>query len=89
MAREATINVSLTPRQLRLVREQVESGHYASASEVVREGLRALFGPVSSAGNRTAAEFRRHLTAGYKATAEHDRRLAHDWAELADAWPEK
>jgi hypothetical protein len=43
MARVATISVSLTPRQLRLVQERVASGGYESASEVIREGLSVLF----------------------------------------------
>lgn len=42
MARASTLNVSLTPRQRRLVDSRVASGRYESASEVVREGLRAL-----------------------------------------------
>jgi putative addiction module CopG family antidote len=35
-----TMNVSVTPEQSRLIAREVESGHYASASEVVREALR-------------------------------------------------
>lgn len=35
-----TLNVSLTPELESYVREQVEAGGYASASEVVRESLR-------------------------------------------------
>jgi antitoxin ParD1/3/4 len=34
------MNVSVTPEQSRLIAREVESGHYASASEVVREALR-------------------------------------------------
>jgi antitoxin ParD1/3/4 len=37
-----TMNISLTPELERLVGEKVKSGSYASASEVVREGLRLL-----------------------------------------------
>ena len=36
------MNVSLTPTLERYVRSKVESGGYESASEVVRESLRAL-----------------------------------------------
>lgn len=38
----ATVNVSLTPEMLAFVNELTNSGGYASASEVVREGLRLL-----------------------------------------------
>jgi antitoxin ParD1/3/4 len=36
------MNVSLTPELEKLVNEEVQSGRYKSASEVVREGLRLL-----------------------------------------------
>jgi antitoxin ParD1/3/4 len=36
------MNISLTPELEKLVAERVASGHYASASEVVREALRLL-----------------------------------------------
>jgi antitoxin ParD1/3/4 len=36
------MNVSLTPELAGFVKEQVESGMYHSASEVVRDGLRLL-----------------------------------------------
>jgi len=36
------VNISLTPELERLVDEKVKSGRYASASEVIREGLRLL-----------------------------------------------
>jgi antitoxin ParD1/3/4 len=36
------VNISLTPELERLVDEKVRSGRYASASEVIREGLRLL-----------------------------------------------
>ncbi len=36
------MNVHLTPELRKLVEEEVSSGHYASASEVIREGLRLL-----------------------------------------------
>ena len=36
------MNVSLTPLLERFINEQVERGHYRSASEVVREAVRLL-----------------------------------------------
>jgi antitoxin ParD1/3/4 len=36
------VNISLTPELERLVNERVKSGRYASASEVIRQGLRLL-----------------------------------------------
>lgn len=36
------MNVSLTPQLERFINEQVESGRYRSASEVVREAVRLL-----------------------------------------------
>lgn len=36
------MNISLTPELERLVDDKVKSGRYASASEVIREGLRLL-----------------------------------------------
>ncbi|MDX2266774.1 MAG: type II toxin-antitoxin system ParD family antitoxin [Bryobacter sp.] len=36
------MNVSLTPELEQLVNDKVKSGHYQTASEVVREGLRLL-----------------------------------------------
>lgn len=42
MARQSTLNVSLTATLDRYVRGKVSNGEYESASEVVRDGLRAL-----------------------------------------------
>jgi antitoxin ParD1/3/4 len=42
MARQTTLNVSLTPVLRKFVQSKVSSGRYESASEVVRDGLRAL-----------------------------------------------
>jgi antitoxin ParD1/3/4 len=42
MAREVTLNVSLTPPLRQYIQKKVRTGGYASASEVVRESLRAL-----------------------------------------------
>jgi antitoxin ParD1/3/4 len=36
------LSVTVTSAQARRIRERVESGEYASASEVIREGLRSL-----------------------------------------------
>jgi antitoxin ParD1/3/4 len=36
------VNISLTPELERLVDNKVKSGRYATASEVIREGLRLL-----------------------------------------------
>jgi antitoxin ParD1/3/4 len=37
-----SLNVSLTPELDQFVRNRVESGRYATSSEVIREGLRLL-----------------------------------------------
>ena len=42
MARQTTLNVSLTPILGNFVRTMVSSGRYESASEVIRDSLRAL-----------------------------------------------
>jgi antitoxin ParD1/3/4 len=42
MARQNTLNVSLTPQLRNYVRAKVRSGGYESASEVIRDSLRAL-----------------------------------------------
>jgi len=36
------VNVHLTPELKKLVQDEVATGNYASASEVIREGLRLL-----------------------------------------------
>jgi antitoxin ParD1/3/4 len=87
MGREATINVSLTPQQLRLVRQRVRSGGYASASEVIREGLRVLFKHDQAHDTKPAGSLKDRLAAGYKACARQDRAIAREWAQLGEAWP--
>lgn len=42
MARQTTLNVSLTATLQNYVRSKVNSGRYESASEVIRDSLRAL-----------------------------------------------
>lgn len=42
MARESTLNVSLTPALQSYIKSKVAGGGYETASEVVRDGLRAL-----------------------------------------------
>jgi antitoxin ParD1/3/4 len=87
MGREATINVSLTPQQLRLVRQRVRSGGYASASEVIREGLRVLFKHDHAHDTKTSRSLDDRLVAGYKACAQQDRAMVQEWAQLGEAWP--
>lgn len=42
MAARTTVNVSLTPHLQQVLDDQLASGRFASASEVVREGLRLI-----------------------------------------------
>jgi antitoxin ParD1/3/4 len=51
----STFNVSLSRELSSFVRERVESGLYASASEVVREALRILASLQLGQGERAAA----------------------------------
>jgi putative addiction module CopG family antidote len=88
MARAASINVSLTRQELRLIRQQVNSGNYQSASEVVRESLRVLFRQATSR-KADSADLVRRLERGYKATSKRDRKITSDWAALPEAWPEE
>jgi putative addiction module CopG family antidote len=88
MARAASINVSLTRQDLRLIHQQVNSGNYQSASEVVRESLRALFRQASSR-KADSTDLARQLERGYKATSRRDRKMTNEWASLPEAWPEE
>lgn len=54
------MNVSLTPELDQFVRAKMESGHYHTASEVVREALRLLYEQELSKEARLA-EFRRRI----------------------------
>lgn len=42
MSRQSTLNVSLTAELQKYVKSKLDTGGYESASEVIREGLRAL-----------------------------------------------
>jgi putative addiction module CopG family antidote len=94
MSRDATINVSLTPEQLKLVRARVRSGEYHSASELVRESLRQVFGnraeesPRRSLLKEKLRAARKNLASAYKATAATDRKTAQEWSNLNDQWPD-
>jgi antitoxin ParD1/3/4 len=57
------MKVSLTPELERRIAEKVESGLYASASEVVREGLRLLF-ETDALQDRQLVQLRADIQAG-------------------------
>jgi antitoxin ParD1/3/4 len=57
------VNISLTPELERLVDDKVKTGRYASASEVVREGLR-LLEEQDQAKQLRLAEVRRKIDRG-------------------------
>lgn len=63
------MNVSLTPQLEEIVRKKVESGHYNSASEVVREALRLLdaFDDVRASA---VAKLRAEVEAGWQAVEQ-------------------
>jgi Arc/MetJ-type ribon-helix-helix transcriptional regulator len=91
MARGSTIGVSLTAKELALVRKQVERGGYTSESDVIRDSLRHMFGtnggpPAAKRGRRSNSQ---RLAAAYRAMAPHDRKLAGEWSTLDDRWPNK
>lgn len=56
MSRRISQNVSLTPEHDRFVKEQVGSGRYLTASEVMRDALRLLQERAAAAANDTAPE---------------------------------
>jgi len=57
------MNISLTPELAGFVKEQVESGMYHSASEVIREGLRLLLHQKQDRQTRLE-ELRRQIAIG-------------------------
>jgi antitoxin ParD1/3/4 len=52
MPSRSSLNVSLTPELQRFIAARVASGHYRSASEVMRAGLRLLVEREGSVGGR-------------------------------------
>jgi Arc/MetJ-type ribon-helix-helix transcriptional regulator len=83
------IGVSLTPKELELVRARVEKGGYESESDVIRDSLRQTLGraasPIHSAAKCRSKS--QKLAAAYRATSAEDRKIARDWAILNDPWP--
>jgi len=57
------MNISLTPELEQLVDDKVKSGRYASASEVIREGLR-LLDEQDALKQQRLAEVRRKIDRG-------------------------
>ncbi len=87
MARGAIIDISLTAKELKLVRERVKTGGFGSESDVIREGLRQLFRQADTKSKRVGrSEFER-LEAAYRAMSVQDRKLAREWSGLNDPWP--
>jgi antitoxin ParD1/3/4 len=62
------MNVSLTPELEKLVNRKVKSGRYQTASEVVREALRALEERDQFTAHRLA-ELRKEIAKGLKSGA--------------------
>jgi Arc/MetJ-type ribon-helix-helix transcriptional regulator len=87
MARFATIDVSLTAKELKLVREQVKRGAYVSESDVLREGLKRIFQQTGVRPVHKSRSDSQRLAAAYRATSARDRKLAGEWSSLNDPWP--
>jgi Arc/MetJ-type ribon-helix-helix transcriptional regulator len=89
MTRRSIIGVSLTAKELKMLRARVHQGGYLSESDVIRDGLRRMFredGRATIPLGRTRTDSRR-LAAAYRAMAAHDRNLAREWSGLKDPWP--
>lgn len=71
------MNVSLTPKLEKFIQKKVQSGRYTSASEVVREALRAL--EQNDVYERELREFRAELDRGI---AEADAGITWDGEEV-------
>lgn len=81
------MNVSLTPELRAFVAQKVESGLYQSASEVVREGLRALAKMDARPGFQveSSSELTEKLQQGLNSLDEGKGLTAKDvFAEIAD-----
>ena len=76
MARQTTLNVSLTATLRDYVQSRIDSGRYESASEVIRDGLRALQEREQSGGafwgevRRRVAVARREVAQGQTVDGE-------------------
>jgi Arc/MetJ-type ribon-helix-helix transcriptional regulator len=89
MSRTSTLNVSLSSRELKWVRQGINSGRFSSPNEIVKEGLRTLFNGDRGAKRKLPRPSGPSLAAAYKAAAAQDRKSAADWSALTEAWPEK
>jgi putative addiction module CopG family antidote len=66
-----TRNVVLTAHQAGLVEKLVASGRYQNASEVLRDGLRLIEGPIATmAGNATQSILKRRRRASRKSVSK-------------------
>ena len=89
MTRMSSISVELTSAELARVRREVSCGHYGSATAVVRDSLRKLFREKRGVKHPVPRQRNATLAKGYRSAAARDRKLAAEWAELPEAWPEK
>jgi Arc/MetJ-type ribon-helix-helix transcriptional regulator len=79
------IPVTLAPAEVRLLKEYVASGRFLSESDVLRQGLKNL--SLKTHSGKTAVD--RRLEQAYRASSKRDRKLANDWSQLPDAWPDE